>query len=79
MENDGFITRITGGAKRKFSVAKDRFDGFISLDTKDKLRLLKNFFFDHAMLILLLLAIITAVVVFIVRIVKKIKKRKRKD
>ena len=58
MENDGFFARATDGVKRKFSGAKDKFEEFRSLDTKEKLSTFKAFFFDHAMLILLLFAII---------------------
>ena len=58
MENDGFLTRVSGRVKRKYSDTKKRFEDFFSLDTGEKLRLFKDFFFDHAMLILLLIAIV---------------------
>ena len=58
MENDGFLTRVTGKVKSRINGAKENLQGFFALDSGEKLRIIKGFFFDHAMLILLLIAII---------------------
>lgn len=58
MENDGLLTRAANGIKGRISVVKRKFEDFSALERGEKIRLLKDFFFDHAMLILLLVAIV---------------------
>ena len=58
MEKDGIFARASGGVKRRCTDARERIRDFFALDTEEKLHLLKDFFFDHAMLILLSISIV---------------------
>ncbi len=58
MKNNGMFAAMSDGIKRKFSDTKKGVSDFFSLSTKEKLKVTKNFFFDHAMLILLSAAIV---------------------
>lgn len=58
MSNDGIFVKIQSKFKEKASGYKERLDGFLELDVRDKVRVASAFFLDRAMVISLILAII---------------------
>lgn len=63
MEKDGILTKVSTKIKTKYSDASGRIRGFMLLDSREKLTLIKGFIFDHAMLILLSLSIVVIAVI----------------
>ncbi len=58
MENDGIFAGASAGIKQRFSDAKKGFSDFLGLSRREKLMFLADFFFEHAMVILLSLSVI---------------------
>ncbi len=63
MENDGIFAKASDGIRKKISDVKGRCHSFLELSSGEKARLIRDFFFDHAMLILLSLAIVVIAII----------------
>ncbi len=63
MENDGIFAGLSAGIREKYSRVRESFFDFADKSGAEKIRLLRDFFFDHAMLILLSLAIVIIAII----------------